>query len=227
MGTLCSLERTFLGRPAVEPAGEQRERNLTRHGASRSKISAFDVITVTLGRPGARLRPRNPRPYLRKNRIVIGLSADAPTATADDDRLVTFQADTFRRSHAALLKAADSLVTTARQLHGASPHVREHLLSEALTTLHDNVLPYIKRDEKALYPEIVKRFDDSLALDFMKHDRAVISNWIDRLAAASLDDSPELEKLLYGLHALISVHVAREKQLYLDTLESSSWPTDG
>jgi len=49
---------------------------------------------------------------------------------------------------------------------------------QADTTLHDNVRPYVERDEKA---------------------RA----------------------------ALIPVRVAREKRLHLDTLESSSWPTDG
>ncbi len=148
-------------------------------------------------------------------------------ARPNDDRFVTFQSDTLRRSHTALLQAAESLVVTARKLHGASPHVREHLLSETVQILHDNVLPHIESDERTLRTEVVRQFDDSLALKLLEYDRAAIKSWIDLLADASLDDSTELEKLLYGLHALISVHVAREKYLYQDVLETASWPTSG
>jgi hypothetical protein len=43
--------------------------------------------------------------------------------------------------------------------------------------------------------------------------------------AADLDDTDRLQRLLYGLHALIEVHIWKEERLYLTLLESPAWPT--
>lgn len=37
-------------------------------------------------------------------------------------------------------------------------------------------------------------------------------------------DAETLQQLLYGLHALIDVHIWKEEELYISALDSSSWP---
>ena len=36
-----------------------------------------------------------------------------------------------------------------------------------------------------------------------------------------------LAPLLYGVHALIRVHLSREEELYADVLDSAAWPAEG
>ncbi|MGZ4416240.1 MAG: hypothetical protein ACXVRZ_18005 [Gaiellaceae bacterium] len=40
----------------------------------------------------------------------------------------------------------------------------------------------------------------------------------------SVADTAELQRLLYGVHALINVHLSREEDLYVGALESAAWP---
>jgi len=42
---------------------------------------------------------------------------------------------------------------------------------------------------------------------------------LDRILDASIHDVPRLQELLYGLHALITVHFQMEEGLYLPLLE--------
>lgn len=76
-----------------------------------------------------------------------------------------------------------------------------------------------------LFPELAVKFADPLAIAAMELDHAAIREWIDRLAASSLNGSAPLEQLLYGLHALIAVHVWKEERLFVLALETSPWPS--
>ena len=59
----------------------------------------------------------------------------------------------------------------------------------------------------------------------MHLDRVAIRTWIDRLADASLTDSVDrVQELLYGLQALLAVHVWKEERLYGDALAAPPWP---
>jgi hypothetical protein len=58
----------------------------------------------------------------------------------------------------------------------------------------------------------------------MRYDQLAIRWWTDRIAHADLEDVDELQRLPYGVHALISVHLSREEDLYVAALESPDWP---
>jgi hypothetical protein len=79
-------------------------------------------------------------------------------------------------------------------------------------------------DERLLFPAVARRLGDPLATATMSYDHRAIRAWLARLGAADPDDVPELEELLYGLAALVRVHVRKERELYLAMLESGSWP---
>jgi hypothetical protein len=58
----------------------------------------------------------------------------------------------------------------------------------------------------------------------MAYDHLAIRWWIDRIAEARLDRPERLQELLYGLDALIRVHLWKENELYLAMLDWPSWP---
>jgi hypothetical protein len=58
----------------------------------------------------------------------------------------------------------------------------------------------------------------------MRYEHLAIRWWTDRIAEADLEDVDKLQRLLYGVHALIRVHLSREEDLYVGALESPDWP---
>jgi hypothetical protein len=58
----------------------------------------------------------------------------------------------------------------------------------------------------------------------MNYDHRAIRRWIDTLESADIADVAKMQELLYGLDALIRVHIWKENELYLTPLESASWP---
>ncbi len=132
----------------------------------------------------------------------------------------TLQADTLRQSHFALCAAAEELRLTALRLRDEHrPDARESLLAVALELLREDVLPHLRDDEAALYSGLADHRENLQAISSMRSDRLAIRNWIDRLAAAGIDDGPIIEELLFELHALIETHVWKEQRLFRDTLQ--------
>lgn len=130
----------------------------------------------------------------------------------------------FRDVHAAVREHTELLREAARRMPGLSPQERLELRDRVLTYLHAIVEPHSRRDERELYPEIATRLGDPLATASMNYDHIAIRHWIKQIADAHLDRPEPLQELLYGLDALIRVHLWKEDELYLGMLESSSWP---
>ena len=84
----------------------------------------------------------------------------------------------------------------------------------------------MRTDRRLLYPKIAERLGDPLAAAPMNYDHRAIRWWIDEIARAEITETSELQRLLYGIHALIKVHLSREEDLYVGALESEAWPAD-
>jgi hypothetical protein len=54
----------------------------------------------------------------------------------------------------------------------------------------------------------------------MVHDHEAIVERSERLAKTDLEDVDALQELLYGLHALITVHFEKEEEIYLPLLDA-------
>jgi hypothetical protein len=61
----------------------------------------------------------------------------------------------------------------------------------------------------------------------MAYDHLAIRSWIAKLAEADEEDVATLQELLYGLDALIRVHLWKEDELFVKPLGSSTWPASG
>jgi hypothetical protein len=130
----------------------------------------------------------------------------------------------LRSLDAKLEERAEFLSEAARELPRLSPEQREELRTRVLSFLRHEIGEHMRTDQRLLYPKIAERLGDPLAAAPMNYDHRAIRWWIDEIARAEITETSELQRLLYGIHALIKVHLSREEDLYVGALESEAWP---
>jgi Hemerythrin HHE cation binding domain len=126
-----------------------------------------------------------------------------------------------------LERRADCLLDAARDLPGSSLGERGELRARVLRFLRHDVGEHIVFDQHVLHPTIAARLGDRLAAAPLNYEHAAIRWWSHEIARADLADTEELQRLLYGLHAVIRLHLSREEDLYVGALESPVWPAAG
>ncbi|HSC74015.1 MAG TPA: hemerythrin domain-containing protein [Gaiellaceae bacterium] len=134
---------------------------------------------------------------------------------------------TLRSLDEELEERAELLSEAARKLPKVGPAEREHLRTRALGFLRDELGAHTLSNQHVLYPKIAERLGDPFAAAPMNYADRAIRWWTDEIARADIDDTDELQRLLYGVHALIKVHLSREEDLYVGALESAAWPAEG
>jgi iron-sulfur cluster repair protein YtfE (RIC family) len=95
---------------------------------------------------------------------------------------------------------------------------REVLVEHALAFLQGELVPHAEAEERVLYPAVAELLGAPEATAPMIHDHRAIRARIAELEQADPRDLPRLQELLYGLYALITVHFAKEEELYLPLL---------
>jgi hypothetical protein len=138
---------------------------------------------------------------------------------------MTLDTVSLRRLDAELEERVDFLIDAARILPSLTRATREDLRGHVLAFLRRDVVDHLRLDERLLYPVIAERLGDPLAAAPLNYEHRAIRWWIDRIAAADVADVDELQRLLYGVHALIKLHLSREEELYAGALDSTTWPT--
>jgi Hemerythrin HHE cation binding domain len=129
----------------------------------------------------------------------------------------------FRRAHAALRALSPTLRAAARDIPRLSPVERATRRDSILSSL-SRIETHMRLDENVMYAAVAERLRDPLATAPMRYDHLAIRDWLRQLRDAPLDDPDLLQELLYGLDALIRVHLWKEDALYLRMLESPLWP---
>lgn len=123
-----------------------------------------------------------------------------------------------------LEERSDLLVAAARELANLSREQTEELRARVLGFLREEIGAHLALDERLLYPTVGERLGDPLVTAPLNYEHRAIRWWIKEIARADVTDVDELQRLLYGVHALIKVHLSREEDLYVAALESSGWP---
>ena len=91
-----------------------------------------------------------------------------------------------------------------------------------LRRLRADTDPRAELDQRLLYPDVADRLRDPLLTVSLNYDRLAIGRWIAMIAAEDLSDTRRLQRLLYGLDALLRVQLWKENELFLAQLGSSS-----
>lgn len=136
---------------------------------------------------------------------------------------MTVDTEQFRRAHAELERRA-GLSPAAEAFPSLTTQEREEVRQRIVKFLREEIDPHTKLDEQLLYPAVANRLGDPLIAASMNYDHLAIREWISRIEGVDVGDTARCQKLLYGLDALITVHVWKENELFLASLGSSSWP---
>jgi hemerythrin-like domain-containing protein len=133
----------------------------------------------------------------------------------------------FREQHEVFRAWTDELRAAARILPELDAPARLALVADLVAFLQEKVEPHTHVDEQVLYPRAAARLGSPLATAAMAYDHLAIRSWIAKLAEADEDDVSTLQELLYGLDALIRVHLWKEDELMVHPLASPTWPASG
>ncbi len=113
---------------------------------------------------------------------------------------------------------------------GSAPieSVREGV-GEAHIFLIQHLIPHAQAEEKVLYPAVGKLLRTPAATDTMSRDHLEVIRLSEELQTLRLhlfyaplteSDEKALRRVLYGLYAIIKLHLAKEEELYLPLLEA-------
>lgn len=135
----------------------------------------------------------------------------------------------LRDEHKELLPHIELLRTIADAIGEASIASLRRSVDEAYAFLTQHLLPHAQAEERALYPVVGRLIGASEATATMSRDHVEVGRLTEELGSlrshlvgTSMSASQEraLRCVLYGLFALVSVHFAKEEEIYLPILDA-------
>ena len=127
----------------------------------------------------------------------------------------------FRDEHRELVKHIEHLAEAARKVPRLTSEERGDLRDRVLDFLRGTLLPHAAAEEQVLYPEWARLVGFADAAVPMIHDHEAIAARVKRLEMVDVEDVDALQELLYELHALVSVHFAKEEDIQLPAFDAS------
>lgn len=125
----------------------------------------------------------------------------------------------LRDEHLALLPELAALRTAADAI--GSPNAVEQI-ERAHRLIDRHLLPHMTAEERALYPMINALSQDVDVTATLRRDHDEIRRLAARLAApAAESDDNDLRATLYGLDAIVRLHMATEEELYYPLIDES------
>lgn len=140
----------------------------------------------------------------------------------------------LRDEHRQLLPHVEMLRSTADLVDAAmTDHVRG-LLDEAHDFLVERLIPHATAEDRVLYPVVEEAMGAPGAARIMRLDHVAIRRLVGDLAwlraqlrdsTVTCDQAMALRRVLYGLHAVLKLHLAREEEILIPVLDD--WLTPG
>lgn len=139
--------------------------------------------------------------------------------------------DPLRLEHQDLLPDIDALGAAADEMSTATePEVRR-LAARAHEFLAHHLVPHATAEDAVLYPAVEAAMHAPGATDTMRRDHVQAVRDIEALGRELDDPAPidearrlRIRRLLYGLHAVVSLHFAKEEEIYLEVLDRNLTP---
>lgn len=134
----------------------------------------------------------------------------------------------LKDEHQTLLPHIEQLRTAADAVGERPPAEVAQAVGESYCFLIDQLIPHADAEDVWLYPAIDRLLGDPRATATMRRDHAEVGQLTtelgdlrDQVAGQGLDATlaRELRRVLYGLHALVAVHFAKEEEVYVPLLE--------
>jgi hypothetical protein len=136
-----------------------------------------------------------------------------------DEPTQDLRSETLRTEHERLLDHAEHIRIAALELPTLSPEETRELIDRIVSFLRGPFAAYGESEARALYPHLDRLLHDPHATAGMKYDLDAIAHYADALAHANVHETATLQQLLYGVHAVITLHFRKEDGLCLPLLE--------
>jgi iron-sulfur cluster repair protein YtfE (RIC family) len=140
--------------------------------------------------------------------------------------------DPLRARHRDLVGQVDELRSAAAGASDLDRAAVQQRVARALAFLDEGLLPHARVEEETLYPLVERTLGSPGCTATMRRDHVEIGRMTEalRFLEARLRNNPTrdtieaLRRLLYGLHAVVMLHFAKEEELYLPLLDRELEP---
>jgi iron-sulfur cluster repair protein YtfE (RIC family) len=134
----------------------------------------------------------------------------------------------LRDEHRELYPQVEGILTAAGLIGRGSLDEVKRAVDAAYEFLADHLLPHAQAEDAALYPTVQRVVGAPEITLTMSRDHVEVGRYIDELAALKngISGKPltpsqtiELQRVLYGLYAMVKLHFAKEEEVYLPILD--------
>ena len=138
----------------------------------------------------------------------------------------------LRDEHRALLPHVERLRELADRIGDLAPDDLARAVADAHDFLADHLMRHAEAEEEVLYPAVGRALGAAAATATMSRDHAEVARLTGELGRLRdrrdypHDEQRTLRRVLYGLYALVSVHFAKEEEVYVPLLEQSLGPQE-
>jgi iron-sulfur cluster repair protein YtfE (RIC family) len=136
----------------------------------------------------------------------------------------------LRDEHRELRPDIEALQSLADVVGTAPADAITRQLDTALAFLTQHLLVHAQAEEQVLYPAVAEALGAPAATATMRRDHVAIRQMTTDLLKArqqldqtrlTTNDEQTLRRLLYGLHTLVQVHLAKEEEVFLPALDAA------
>ena len=136
----------------------------------------------------------------------------------------------LRDEHKELIPHIERILEVANSIPEAPIAQIRDGVNEVYEFLAYHLLPHAQAEDAALYPTVQKVLGSPDATRTMSRDHVEVGRYVDELAQLRQNVSGQsfkaLQRVLYGLYALVKVHFAKEEEVYLPILEQRLSPQE-
>lgn len=135
----------------------------------------------------------------------------------------------IRDEHKELAVHIELLRTVGDSIGSAPAESLRESVGQAYSFLIHQLIPHAQAEEQVLYPTVGRLLRALKATETMSRDHLEVIRLTEELEALRLhlfyaplsaSDEQALRRILYGLYAIIKLHLAKEEEIYLPILEA-------
>ena len=156
--------------------------------------------------------------------------ATYPSINHTREATVSMLSDHIRTEHEGIKPHLDAILTTAHAVGEVPRPILMDMVTGVFDFLVRELLPHAEQEDAAIYTAVEKAIGVDGSTNSMKREHAGIRQYVNELIdlqgaiIANSDREDEtirsLRRVLYGLHAIISLHLTVEEDVYLPLLDS-------
>lgn len=140
-----------------------------------------------------------------------------------------------RDEHKELVERIEVLRTVADSIGSAALESLREGVGQAYIFLIHQLIPHAQAEEQVFYPTVGRVLRAVEATETMSRDHLEVIRLTEELEALRLrlfyepfstSDEQALRRVLYGLYAILKLHLAKEEEIYVPLLEARLQPEE-